>query len=360
MRKISIKIYLLLVTVVLVTSTISIAADIEKQMKNFNYVTKEFNPIIRGPIVWDNGMEFSDLMYAQWDESKQFDFYIVDDFIFEEDTEVSDVNWRGGYWGEGYQSGDFNWCISFFYDNSTSNKPEGFPKNPSFAGPYCFTWNEIEKVILNDTGTSIYFEFYVDLQETLLFESGNKYWISIWAEGSFPPQSGWCYHKSYLLNASLLGSKYFGFPFWTPGHDVQGFDFDMAFKLTAPLEPLPPTPPFIDGPREGSAKTRLCWTFQSEDPNEDEIKYIISWGDETMNETEYNQSDIPIESCHFYTRKKVFVIIAYAEDETGLRSNESTFAVTIPRFNAINNNIIKIFFERFSNNFFFFRQLFSN
>jgi hypothetical protein len=357
MRKISIIICIISITVVMFLSSLSVTADIEKKFKNINtnldFDSKPFNI---GPIVWDNGLDFSGLMHAQWDESKQFDFYLADDFQFDEDTEVADIHWIGGFWGEDYQSATFDWCISFYNHNNSSDSPEGSPQSPSFSGPHCFAWSDLGIEIINDTGSSIYYKFSIDLEETLIFESGQKYWISIWAEGVSPPQSGWGYHKDYLLYPAVLGSSYFSFPFWTPGINVQGFDFDMAFQLTAPLEPLPPTAPFIDGPREGSVNTELCWTFQSEDPNNDNIKYVVDWGDDTSDETEYNQSNVEVELCHTYTKKKVFVITAYAEDENGLVSDNSTFAVTIPRFRGI-SNVLNLLIEKFPNAFLILRYL---
>ncbi|KYK23717.1 hypothetical protein AYK21_02230 [Thermoplasmatales archaeon SG8-52-2] len=350
MRKISILISVILILVVMLFSSVSVTADIEKNINsNLNYESESIN---KGPVVWDNRLEFSGFMHAQWDVSKQFDFYIADDFQFDETTEVADIHWIGGYWGKDYQSATFDWCISFYYHNSSTGGPEGSPQSPSFSGPYCFAWSELGIEIINDTGSSIYYKFSVDLEETLIFESNQKYWISIWAEGLFPPQSGWGYHKDYLLNPAVLASSYFGFPFWTPGINVQGFDFDMAFQLTAPLEPLPPTSPFIDGPREGPVDTELCWTFISEDPNEDNIKYVINWGDGTSFETDYNESNEEVELCHTYSKRKVFVITAYAKDENGLVSDNSTFAVTIPRFRGI-SNILDLLVERFPDTFLF-------
>lgn len=331
MKKVTIVINILLIFT-LILSTISVTADVNKQIiKNSIDIKQEIDPIYSGPIVWDNGMDYSGIMLAQWDEEKQFDFYLADDFKFDEETEVAQVQWIGGFWGEDYQSGDFDWCVSFFNNNGSEDKPLGQPQDPSLAGPYCYIWNDIEKEVINDTGTSILFKFSIDLPDVLTFDAYEKYWISIWAEGAYPPQSGLSYHKTFLLNSTVLGSDYFGFPFWTPGSDVQGFEFDIAFQLFAPLEPLPPTPPYIDGPREGPANTRLCWTFKSEDPNEDMLKYIIDWGDGTINETSYNLSDTPVEFCHIYEKKKLYTITAYAEDETGLKGNESTFGVSIPR-----------------------------
>ncbi|KYK32072.1 MAG: hypothetical protein AYK22_00495 [Thermoplasmatales archaeon SG8-52-3] len=349
MKKISSLLVLIFIAFSLILSTIVVTAYQENNNSIINLNLCDESSLLGtlGTIVWDNGMDYSGLIYSQWDENKQFDFYIVDDFYFEEEAEISDVYWIGGYWGQNYESGNFDWSISFYYDNTSEGKPDGHPYSPSFAGPYLFTWIEINKEILYNSGNSIYYKFWINLPEIIKFEANKKYWISIWAEGSYPPQSGWGYHKSILLNASLLGSDYFSFPFWTPGIDVQGFDFDMAFQLSEPIGPLPPNPPYIEGPREGRAKTKLCWTFQSEDMNGDAIKYVINWGDGSINETDYNSSYDPIELCHTYSKNGVYAIIAYAEDETGLKSNESTFGISIPRYREL-NKYLQLIFEQFS------------
>ncbi len=348
MKKTSIRVCVLIIASAMILSTVAVTADTEEQLPSIKYsISSRTVHGDIGPVVWDNGMDYTSLMHTQWDAGKQFDFYLADDFYFDEDTEVADVQWVGGYWGEDYQTGDFNWYISFYYDNTTEDEPDGHPQTPSFAGPYYFAWNEIGKELLYDSGNSVYYVLWVDLPEIIIFEAGHKFWISIWAEGAYPPQSGWGYHKTFLLNPAVLGSDYFGFPFWTPGFDIQGFDFDMAFQLTGPIGPFPPTPPYIDGPREGFAGIELCWTFHSDDPNGDDVKYIIDWGDGTTIETEYNSSCTPVELCHTYNKKGVYAIIAYAEDETGLTSNESTFGVVIPRVRSVYHPLILRLLEQF-------------
>ena len=48
------------------------------------------------------------------------------------------------------------------------------------------------------------------------------------------------------------------------------------WHFTTELEPIePPTSPDINGPTSGAIGVEYCWTFQSEDPNGDNIKYII-------------------------------------------------------------------------------------
>jgi hypothetical protein len=108
-----------------------------------------------------------------------------------------------------------------------------------------------------------------------------------------------------------------------------------------------PGAPIIDGPHSGVPGEELCWDFHSEDPNNDQMKYIIEWGDETSNETEYYPACTPVEVCHTYESEGTYIITATAEDETGLVSDESTFRVTIPRTRIVYHPLPLWLLERF-------------
>jgi len=226
---------ILLVIAALIFSTSAVTA---------NTISKQTTPTLsttsagagqgaRGEIVWDNGMDYIGLAAAQWDETIQFDTYQADDFEFTEATEVCDVHWVGGYWNPDPYA-EFDWGISFYLDDGTGTAPLGTPYAPSYAGPFIFTWSEITWVELEEG----YYEMSVDLPDNIPFDEGH-YWISIWGIGTYPPQCGWGYHDTFLLSPAVWGSVYFAYPFWTPGFDVQGFDFDMAFQLTTKTEAIP-------------------------------------------------------------------------------------------------------------------------
>ena len=76
----------------------------------------------------------------------------------------------------------------------------------------------------------------------------------------------------------------------------------------------PPTAPDIDGPNKGKSGVKLCWTFHSDDPEENDVKYIIDWGDGNTEETDYYLSCTPAEACHIYEVEGTYVIKAIAED----------------------------------------------
>jgi hypothetical protein len=70
----------------------------------------------------------------------------------------------------------------------------------------------------------------------------------------------------------------------------------------------PPYKPTITGPTSGKAGIEYCWTFQTTDPDGDEIKYIIEWGDDTTTETDCFPSGTPVEECHIYNSIGTYII----------------------------------------------------
>jgi hypothetical protein len=129
------------------------------------------------------------------------------------------------------------------YDDGSGEAPDSHPETPSYAGPFCYAWADIQK---EDLGSG-YYLMWVDLPENIPFPGCYKFWISIWGVGNYPPQSGWGYHSDPIqLAPAVWGSAYFGLPFWTPGYDVLEIDHDMCFQLTT----KPSCEPAIDVEKE--------------------------------------------------------------------------------------------------------------
>jgi hypothetical protein len=107
----------------------------------------------------------------------------------------------------------------------------------------------------------------------------------------------------------------------------------------------PPNAPEIDGPIKGKAGTSLDYTFNSVDPDGDQVKYIIDWGDGNIDTTDLNPSSTNVIVAHTWDVEGTFVIKVKAEDEYGLVSPESTLSVTIPRFKITPNTFLQRFLE---------------
>jgi hypothetical protein len=95
----------------------------------------------------------------------------------------------------------------------------------------------------------------------------------------------------------------------------------------------PPLKPTIDGPNTGRVGEEYCWTFQSSDPDNDDIKFIIKWGDGNSNETDCIPSGESVTLCHIYSDQGTYIIKVKAKEctEDGLESDWGFLEMNIPR-----------------------------
>lgn len=219
----------LLIAIAMISSSIAIAdTQIKESTIELNTSHKGSGSAARGEIVWDNGMNYDGLLAAQEPSSPaNLDAYPADDFHFEEDTEVCDVHWIGGYYNGDPQ--EWDWCILFYYDRGDGNAPGNV-----YAGKFCYSWADIAKQELEPG----YYQMWVDLPENIMFPACEKFWISIWAVGDHFPQSAWGYHQDpIIMHEAVLKSDWFGVPDWTDTSLLLGYAVDMCFQLTTKGEP---------------------------------------------------------------------------------------------------------------------------
>jgi hypothetical protein len=118
-------------------------------------------------------------------------------------------------------------------------------------------------------------------------------------------------------------------------------------------ENYPPEAPKIDGPTYGLIDTAYNFTFNSTDPDGDDIYYYIKWGDghiEIWDGPHLSGEDFEIE--HTYTRSGKFIIEAKAKDSNGYESNWANLEVTIPRFKSNINLLLNGFLKYYLKDFF--------
>jgi hypothetical protein len=219
----------------MITSSVAIANTQENENQiELNTTHQGTANGARGDVVWDNGMDYDGLGASQKDDQYPFYAECADDFHFDEDTEVCDVHWIGGYWNDDelYNQVHWPWEITFYYDDGSGTKPGNV-----FAGPFEFDNTEYTETFLEENpppNENIYYEFSVDLRENILFPACEKFWLVIRGVGFFPPQSGWGYHLDPIkLHEALLRSELLGFPDWTPWSEVDPPNArDMCFQLT--------------------------------------------------------------------------------------------------------------------------------
>jgi hypothetical protein len=131
--------------------------------------------------------------------------------------------------------------------------------------------------------------------------------------------------------------------------DVQGLESKLSEPFYVTIS-NPPSAPEIIGPNKVKKGREYDFTFSSADPDGDEVKYVVDWGDELTDETKYYSSGTRVNISHIWTEKGEFVIKAYAVDINNAESNISTIEVSVPKNKAtfFHNNFQNYLFQTFS------------
>lgn len=113
----------------------------------------------------------------------------------------------------------------------------------------------------------------------------------------------------------------------------------------------PPEAPDINGPTSGSKGTEYTWTFNSVDPDGEDVFYYIIWDDgykEIWKGPHASGADAIF--AHTYDREGTFTIQAKARDIYNDESGWTTLTVTMPRTKVINTPFFR-FLQQFPNAF---------
>jgi len=104
-------------------------------------------------------------------------------------------------------------------------------------------------------------------------------------------------------------------------------------SATITVKSKPPNKPIINGPNKGTSGVRYEWTFIATDPENEDIKYYIDWG-EYCGGYEW-QGPFPsgqeIKVGHTYQSQDTFYIAAKAVDIWDSESEWAIFEISIPK-----------------------------
>ncbi len=109
-----------------------------------------------------------------------------------------------------------------------------------------------------------------------------------------------------------------------------------------------PLNPLISGPSNGKAGLSYNYTFNSFDPDGDDVYFYILWDDghSEIWDGPY-ASSTGVDIAHTYTKEGSYTIKAKAKDNYGAESDWSEFTVTMPRDKSTLNSILLRFLERY-------------
>jgi len=126
------------------------------------------------------------------------------------------------------------------------------------------------------------------------------------------------------------------------------------------FENYPPEAPTINGPTNGNPDISYNFTFNSTDPDGDDVYYYILWGDgHVENWDGPYPSGAEYTIPHTYKKQGKFIIEAKTKDTNGYESTWGSLEIKIPRYSK-NNNILFLLLEGFEKLNRFFRFIFLN
>lgn len=147
-----------------------------------------------------------------------------DDFSFTSAQRVTDVHWTGGFFNPATVGSIDSFSLNFYADNGGS---------PG-ASVYSATVNAAA-TSLGDVSGFPMFTYDVDLPLEFLADANTKYWISIVANMTFPPQWGVALSND---GNGVSVQDFFG--------TRSGLNLDMAFSLTGTAQvPEPGSLPLV-------------------------------------------------------------------------------------------------------------------
>jgi hypothetical protein len=205
-----------------------------------------------------------------------------------------------------------------------------------------------------------------DVWLTVTVDSQTTGDITYFVTGSdiYDGEEGWAVFDS-LENNKLngLNSGTFTLPkdgynyrvFWVDngtGGTGEGGGGSAYEDITTPNDP--PSNPTITGEKNGQNGQSYTYTFVSTDPQDQDIFYMIEWGDgQTLDWFGPNPSGQEVTKSHSWADQGTYTIRAKARDIYGKESGWGTLEVTMPKSKQanFNLNIFYWLFERFPNAF---------
>jgi len=139
---------------------------------------------------------------------------------------------------------------------------------------------------------------------------------------------------------------------WTESYGAGGADIWLIKTDENGDVTNPPNTPTITGEINGVIQTSYDYTIQTTDPDQDDVKYFVDWGDNTTTITGLNKSGVEVIVSHTWNTKGTYRVKIKAIDENYAESNWATLTVTMPSsYNKPIPQFLELLFQRFPNAF---------
>jgi hypothetical protein len=201
-------------------------------------------------------------------------------------------------------------CISGGLDSS-ANEP---PTTPTIDGPITGAVGisyEFTVVSTDPDNDTIY--YYIDWDDGTYAD-----WIGPYTSGEIVT----VYHSWDTADVYSITAK---------AKDEHELESEWSYPYTITIfENDQPGTPIIDGPSSGKVGTEYDYTFTAIDSDGNQIKYIIDWGDNNTDTTDFYDSGVTVTVPHTWSEKGIYTIKAKAVDEYDAESDWGTLEVNMP------------------------------
>jgi glutaredoxin len=192
-----------------------------------------------------------------------------------------------------------------------------------------------------DTANKLYTFPFLDwaFNEPLSVSAGGSWNDSMTWDGSAHGFPSVTYDNIMVIAAVFNDEWHQGYSYPPNQNPFDAYYVDETAAAVPEGENNPPSAPIITGIEEGTAGNSYEYTFESTDPDDDDVSYYIEWGDGDITDwTAFQPSGPPGYSESHAWEKGTWTIRAKAKDPEGLESPWGTLIVTMPRNKAMNIN----------------------
>ena len=218
-----------------------------------------------------------------------------------------------------------------------------------------FDSNELTGELSNISGTIEHIGFHtIHLDRLVNLSSDDNFYIYLQLSNGGQP-----YDRTIKANEWWAGVKVESIShpgesyYYKNGEWLDLYDFDNSANfcikgLAIFSSNQPPNPLTISGPNNGKVGVSSTYNFNAVDPDDDQVKYIIDWGDGKTDTTTMKPSGVDVAISHIWSEKGDYTIKAKAKDSYGAESDWATLTVTMPKNKAFNIPLfLQMFFQRF-------------
>ena len=91
----------------------------------------------------------------------------------------------------------------------------------------------------------------------------------------------------------------------------------------------PPLKPTLTGPKEGHRNFTYVFNAVTTDPDDDDVRYIIQWGDDSQNNSPFFRSGYSVQTMHQWAEWGFYTVQVYAQDPSNVTSDFAEIVVAI-------------------------------